>query len=377
MELRVPLTDLDYGPEEEQAVVKVLKSRWVTMGEVTQQFEARFADFLEVKHAIAVSNCTVALHLACVALGISPGDEVILPSLTFVASSNAVLYTGAGVRFADILGPKEMSISPKNLKAQITPRTKAVLVVHYGGYACRMGEIQEIANQHNLAIIEDAAHAPGVQLEGKSLGAWGDVGCFSFFSNKNLATGEGGMVVTNNDDIAEKIRLIRSHGMTSFTLDRYLGKGYSYDVVDLGFNYRIDEIRSALGIVQLEKLPAKDARRKQITERYWEAFEDWELELPFQDAQCESSYHIFPILLPESMNRKSFMDHLRTAGIQTSIHYPPIHKFTYYQNLFPGLELPQTEAATRREVTLPLFSHMTDEQVELVIETTREALASL
>ncbi len=377
MEWRVPLTDLDYGPEEEQVVMKIIKSRWLTMGKVTQQFEARFADFLGVKHAIAVSNCTVALHLACVALGIGPGDEVILPSLTFVASSNAVLYTGAGVRFADILGPEELNISPKELQAQITPRTKALLVVHYGGYACRMGEIQEIANQHNLPIIEDAAHAPGVQLEEKYLGTWGEVGCFSFFSNKNLATGEGGMVVTNNDEIADKIRLIRSHGMTSLTMDRHLGKGYSYDVVDLGFNYRIDEIRSALGIVQLEKLPTKDARRKQITERYWQAFEDCELELPFKDTQCKSSYHIFPVLLPESMNRKSFMDHLRTARIQTSIHYPPIHKFSYYQSKFPDFVIPQTEAVARREVTLPLFPDMTDEQVELVIGTTKEALASL
>jgi dTDP-4-amino-4,6-dideoxygalactose transaminase len=377
MSWQVPLADLDYGPEEERAVLDVIQSQWLTMGAVTKEFEAQFADFVGAKHALAVSNGTVALHLACLAVGLGPGDEALAPALTFVASANAIVYTGADVRFADILGPENLNISPERIEAQCSPRTKAILVVHYGGYACHMDEILAIADQHDLAVIEDAAHAPGVRWNGKAMGTWGDVGCFSFFSNKNLATGEGGMVVTNRDDIAEKIQLLRSHGMTSLTWDRHQGHAYSYDVVDLGYNYRIDEIRSALGLAQLEKLPANNASRKEITERYWDAFDDSRLELPYQHADCPSAYHIFPALLPEGVNRKAFIDHLRAAGVQTSIHYPPIHQFQYYRSRFPDCSLPRTEAVARREITLPLFPGMTDEQIELVVATTKEALASL
>jgi dTDP-4-amino-4,6-dideoxygalactose transaminase len=377
MSWQVPLADLDYGPEEERAVLDVIQSQWLTMGAVTKEFEARFADFVGAKHALAVSNGTVALHLACLAVGLGPGDEAIAPALTFVASANAIVYTGADVRFADILGPENLNISPERIEAQRSCRTKAILVVHYGGYACHMDEILAIADRHDLAVIEDAAHAPGVRWNGKALGTWGDVGCFSFFSNKNLATGEGGMVVTNRDDIAEKIQLLRSHGMTSLTWDRHQGHAYSYDVVDLGYNYRIDEIRSALGLAQLEKLPANNVRREEITEHYWDAFEDSGLELPYQHADCPSAYHIFPALLPQDVNRKAFIDHLRDAGVQTSIHYPPIHQFQYYRSRFPDCSLPRTEAVARREITLPLFPGMTDEQVKLVVDTTKEALASL
>jgi dTDP-4-amino-4,6-dideoxygalactose transaminase len=377
MEWRVPLADLNYGETEKQVVLDVIQNQWLTMGKVTQEFEARFADLMAAKHCIAVSNGTVALHLACLALGIGPGDEVILPALTFVASSNAVLHAGAEVRFADILSVNELNISPEKILAQITPNSKAILVVHYGGYSCRMAEIQAIADEHNLAIIEDAAHAPGARLDGKMLGTWGDIGCFSFFSNKNLAVGEGGMVVTNNDDIAEKVRLLRSHAMTSFTWDRHRGFAYSYDVIDLGYNYRIDEIRSALGIVQLEKLPANNTIRKRITGRYWDAFEDSGLGLPYKTTACSSSHHIFPVLLPAGMNKKNFIDFLRQAGVQTSFHYPPIHQFSYYRPRFPDCSLPETEAVARREVTLPLFPSMSDGQVELVIRTTMEALTSL
>jgi dTDP-4-amino-4,6-dideoxygalactose transaminase len=377
MEWRVPLADLNYGEDEKQVVLDVIQNQWLTMGAITQDFETRFADFMAAKHCIAVSNGSVALHLACLALGVGTGDEVVLPALTFVASSNAVLHTGAAVRFADILSANELNISPEMVRAQITPNTKAILVVHYGGYSCRMSQIQAIADEYNLAIIEDAAHAPGARLDGKMLGAWSDVGCFSFFSNKNLAVGEGGMVVTNDDEIAEKVRLLRSHAMTSFTWDRHRGFAYSYDVVDLGYNYRIDEIRSALGILQLEKLPANNAKRKQITSKYWDAFEGSGLDLPFKTTACTSCHHIFPVLLPEGMHKKNFVDFLRQAGVQTSFHYPPIHQFSYYRPMFPDCSLPVTEAVARREVTLPLFPSMSDEQVELVIETTKQALTSL
>lgn len=375
---RVPLADLDFGAEENQAVLDVLNSRWLTMGAVTQEFERQFAALLGVKHALAVSNATVALHLACLCLGIGAGDEVILPSLTFVATSNAVLYTGAQVQFADIIGPDELTLDPQEIERLVTPRTRAVMVMHYAGYPCHMAAILEIARRHGLAVIEDAAHAPGAALDGRALGTWGDFGCFSFFSNKNLSTGEGGMLVTDRDDLAEKARILRSHGMTSLTWDRHQGHAYSYDVIDLGYNYRIDEIRSALGLVQLSKLNANNARRKQITENYWKALQDHELILPFQawaNARgVVAAYHIFPLLLPDDVNRQGFIEGLRLEGVQTSLHYPPIHRFSYYASRFPNTRLPQTEFVAGREVTLPLYPGMDDVAFETVIRAIEKVI---
>ena len=370
MEWKVPLADMDYGAEEESAVLNVLQSRWLTMGGITQAFEAQFAEFLGVKHALAVSNATVALHLACCALDIGPGDEVIVPSLSFVATSNAVLYTGAEVRFAEIQGEDDLTIAPASIEAQVTPRTKAIMVMHYGGYPCQMPAILEIARRRNLAVIEDAAHAPGASLDGKALGTWADAACFSFFSNKNLSTGEGGMLVTNRDEIAEKVRLMRSHGMTSLTWDRHQGHAYSYDVTALGYNYRIDEIRSALGRVQLEKLPQNNARRREISQEYTNSLADTPIKIPFGNALSSAptpACHIFPILLPGGTDRKGFIDTLRAAGIQTSIHYPPIHQFSYYRERYPDVRLPLTESLANREVTLPLYPGMTDEMANQVV----------
>jgi dTDP-4-amino-4,6-dideoxygalactose transaminase len=374
MDWRVPLSDLDYGVAEEQAVLGVLRRRWLTMGQVTQQFEQEFAAFTGARYAFAVSNATVALHMACVALGIGPGDEVIVPSLTFVATANAVLYTGAEVRFADILSAQEPNISPDDVQRQITPRTKAIAVVHYGGYPCRMEAICQLAARHGLAVIEDAAHAPGAYLNGKHLGTWGDAGCFSFFSNKNLATGEGGMLLTDRQDVAEKVRLLRSHGMTSLTWDRHRGHAHTYDVVALGYNYRIDEIRSALGLVQLGKLVKNNARRKGITEMYWAGLAASGVGLPFREMGGQPSYHIFPILLPDNVDRSSFIEAMKQEGIQTSIHYPPVHQFSYYQERYPDISLPITEDAAGREVTLPLYPGMTDDQVRLVIDSVKKGL---
>jgi dTDP-4-amino-4,6-dideoxygalactose transaminase len=374
MDWRVPLADLDYGEAEENAVLQVLRRRWLTMGQVTQEFEAEFAQFVRAKHVFAVSNATVALHMACLALGIGPGDEVIVPSLTFVATVNSVLYTGAQIRFADILGVGELNVSPDDIERQITPRTKAISVVHYGGYPCRMDAICKIAADNGLAVIEDAAHAPGAYFQDKHLGTWGDVGCFSFFSNKNLSTGEGGMLVTNRDDIAEKVRLYRSHGMTSLTWDRHQGHAYTYDVVELGYNYRIDEIRSALGRVQLSKLAINNARRKHITEQYWDGLSEAGLGLPFRESAGQSAYHIFPFLLPVNSDRLKFIDSMRSNGIQTSIHYPPVHKFSYYRQRYPNVTLPYTDDVAGREVTLPLYPGMTDEQVRLVVDAVFSSL---
>jgi dTDP-4-amino-4,6-dideoxygalactose transaminase len=377
MEWRVPLSDVDLGKEEIQAVTDVLKSRWLTMGEVTQRFEQAFAEYLSVRHAFAVSNATVALHLANTALGIGPGDEVIIPSLTFVATANAVKYTGATPVFADITCDFDLDVSPGAIAAVITPATKAITVMHYAGFICDMPAISDIAHQHGLAVIEDAAHAPGTELNGNKAGTFGDVGCFSFFSNKNLATGEGGMIVTDRDDLAEKIRLMRSHGMTTLTWDRHKGHAYSYDVVTLGYNYRIDEMRAALGLVQLSKLARNNTRRGEITARYWEALARTNLTLPFRNSRGRSAFHILPIILPRGVNRIAFIDTLRAKGVQTSIHYPPVHQFSYYREQYSGIKLPITEDVAAREVTLPLYPTMSDEQVDLVIAAVLVALDTL
>jgi dTDP-4-amino-4,6-dideoxygalactose transaminase len=377
MELRIPLSDMDYGQEEEDAVVDVVRRKWLTMGAVTQEFEKEFSEYVGAKHAFAVSNATEALHLASKVLGIGAGDEVIVPALTFVATANAVLYTTADVRFAEIIGSDDFNISPASIEAQITPRTKAISVVHYGGYPCRMPEIMAIAKKHNLYVIEDAAHTPGSFIDGKQMGTWGDVGCYSFFSNKNMATGEGGMIVTNRDDLAEQLRVLRSHGMTTLTWDRHRGHAFTYDVVALGHNYRIDEIRSALGRAQLAKLPRNIERRKVIVEHYREVLRGPSYEgisVPFQNTPGQSSYHIFPMLLPAEAKRQVFMETMREMGVQTSIHYPPIHHFSYYRERYPGISLPVTENIAEREVTLPLYPTMTQEQIDYVMDSVAKSL---
>lgn len=372
MEWKVPLADLDFGTEEEEAVLGVLRSKWLTMGAVTQTFEEEFRRSIQTRHAFAVSNATVALHLACTALGIGPGDEVIVPSLSFVATANAVLYTGATVRFADIIGPQDLTIDPAEIEKLITPQTKAMIVMHYAGFPCRLPEIMAIAKKHGVAVIEDAAHCPGAALDGKALGTWGDVGCFSFFSNKNLSTGEGGMVVTDRDDLATRIRLQRSHGMTTLTYDRHKGHAHSYDVTALGYNYRIDEIRSAIGLEQLKKLPHNNARRQTFTAIYRQALAGSRVSMPFVGPYEQASYHILPALLPEGADRAHIIDAMKALGIQTSIHYPPIHTFTYYRSRFGEIHLPKTEAVAQREITLPLYPTMGEEKVHFVAESLRK-----
>ena len=374
MEWRVPLADVRLGPEEESAVLDVLRSGWLTMGGVTQAFEQEFAAFVGAKHAFAVTNATAALHLACMAVGLGEGDEVIVPSLTFVATANAVRYTGANVVFADIESEDWLCICPRSIEEKINERTRAIVVMHYAGFACDMPEILRVAKKYHLAVIEDAAHAVGASLDGKPLGTWGDVGCYSFFGNKNMTTAEGGVLVTDDDRLADKVRILRSHGMTTLTWDRHQGHASTYDVVDLGYNYRIDEIRAALGREQLKKLPAGNVRREVLVERYRTEFAERlpALGLPFSEKRGLSSQHIFPVLLPEGADRQSFREALKADGIQTSFHYPPVHHFRIYRR--EGEELWMTENAARRQVTLPLFPGMTDAQQSLVIESVVKAL---
>jgi len=375
MNWRIPLSDIDFDEAESLAVQSVLKSRWLTMGKVTQEFEAAFAAHVQAKHAIAVTNATAALHLACLALGLGPGDEVIVPSLTFVATANAVRYVGATPIFADIISSDDLNISPKAVESLVNARTRAIIVVHYAGYSCDMEAILSIAKQHNLFVIEDAAHAVGSELDGRPLGTWGDVGCFSFFSNKNMTTGEGGMMTTNNDDLAQKLNRLRSHGMTSLTWDRHKGHAYSYDVIDLGYNYRIDEIRAAIGLAQLSKVERNNERRRSLTQIYRDALQELapQVAVPFQSHMGKTSAHIMPILLPQETKRKEFIDSMKENGIQTSIHYPPIHTFTAYKDTM-SWDLSVTEDVAKREITLPLYPAMSNDDVVVVVSAIQASL---
>jgi dTDP-4-amino-4,6-dideoxygalactose transaminase len=376
MQWKIPLSDIDFGPEERAAVDNVLQSRWLTMGSITEEFEQAFATYTGAKHAIAVTNATAALHLSCVVAGLGPGDEAIVPSLTFVATANAVRYTGATPVFADITSEQDLNISYHAIENAINERTRAILVMHYGGYACDMPSILELARERGLKVIEDAAHAVGSELGGIKLGAWGDLGCFSFFSNKNMTTGEGGMIVTDNDAYAQRLHLLRSHGMTTLTLDRHKGHAWSYDVVDLGFNYRIDEIRSALGKVQLTKLAANNERRRYLTQLYRDALQELtpQVTIPFANHPGISAAHLLPALLPTGINRSGFMENMKTQGIQTSIHYPPIHTFSAYRTGKTRYSLPITEELAGREISLPLYPAMSDEDVYTVAKAIAHAL---
>lgn len=370
---KISLSDLDLGEAEIQAVTEVLRSKWLTQGAMTQKFERSFAEMLGVKHAYAVSNCTVALHLAYMALGLKAGDEVILPSLTFVATANALRACGVTPVFAEVTGPDDLNVSAEDIERRITKRTKAIVVVHYAGYPCDMPAIMAIASRYGIPVVEDCAHAPGAQVDGRMVGSIGTIGCFSFFSNKNLSTGEGGMIVTDDDQLAEAMRLMRSHGMTTLTWDRHRGHASSYDVVMAGYNYRYDEIRAAIGLVQLEKLKGNNLRRKQLTQRYRERLAGLPLQVPFSNPIGESAYHIVPILLAPQIDRTAFMEQMKAQGIQTSIHYPPVHTFSHYRTLVNS-SLPLTESLSEREVTLPLFPSLSDSGLDMVVEAVEQAI---
>jgi dTDP-4-amino-4,6-dideoxygalactose transaminase len=383
---KVPLSDIDIGEEEILAVADVLRSRWLSMGPVTAEFERRFAQYVGVKHAFAVANCTAALHLASLAVGLGPGDHAICPSLTFVATANAIRYAGAVPIFADITSKDDLNISPEEIERKIDPSTRAISVVHYGGYPCAMDSILSIAQRHNIYVIEDAAHALGAATYVQSdtsdgqvkvlrrCGALGDIGCFSFFANKNMVTGEGGMLTTNRDDLAEQVRILRSHGMTTLTWDREQGHSFSYDVIGLGYNYRFDEIRSAIGLIQLKKLELNNQKRAAATSFYKEKLADIaEIYIPFGEVQSRPAYHLFPILLSENIDRYAFMEFMRAHGIQTSIHYPPIHTFSAYRNVSNSANgLSVTEDIQKRIVTLPLYPNLEEHHIDYIARTIKD-----
>ena len=369
---RIPLFDLNYGKEEEEALLRVLRSRWISQGPETEAFERDFAQFTDSKYAVAVSNGTAALHLSYLLAGIKPGDEVIVPSFTFIATVTPLLWIGAKPVFADIDSLKNLNISRRTVEPLVTERTRAVVFVHFAGFTDGIEELKEFCSGVGCVLIEDASHAHGSRAKGKHAGTFGLLGAFSFFSNKNLAVGEGGMIITGSDEIYRKAKLLRSHGMTRLAWDKIRGGVSDYDVVELGFNYRMNELQAALGRVQLRKLETANGKRRKLVKIYRETLKDVVL-VPFEDYENSANY-IFPIILPRGIEREEAALFLHDRGIQTSHHYRPVHLMSFFRKTMGTGEglLPVTEEAGRRELTLPLYPGMREEDVHFVAESLRE-----
>ena len=372
----IPLSDLDYGPEEMDAVARVLRSKWLSMGPEVESFEAEFAALQGVKYALAVSSATAGLHLAYLAAEIGPGDEVIQPALNFVAAANMTVACGATPIFSDIISLAEPTIDPANVADSITPRTKAVVVMHYGGNLCRMAELLTLCRERNISLIEDACHAVGARYHdalgrpphGTMGGSIGDIGTFSFFANKNLVTGEGGMVVTNRDDLAAKARLLRSHGMTSLTWDRHRGHASTYAVISHGYNYRLDELHGALGRVQLKKLSGNNERRRKLLYCYKNAIHSipgWIM--PFGESIEASAGHLMVAVARTPEVRDQAVNRLRSACVQSSLHYPCIADFEAFAKR-TNAPLSITREFVSRAITLPLYPTMADKDVYKVCD---------
>jgi dTDP-4-amino-4,6-dideoxygalactose transaminase len=367
----IPLFDVRLTDEDLAAVEETLRSGWLTMGPRTQEFEERFAERLGVRHAVATSSCTAALHLAYLAAGVSPGDEVIAPGITFVATAAAARYCGATPVLADICGPQDPSLDPDDAERRITPRTKAICVVHYGGYPGPVEELRRLCDERGLALIEDSAHHPIATPAGLA-------GCFSFFSNKVISCGEGGLLATDDEDVAATVRSLRSHAMTSGTWDRHRGHALSYDVTGLGYNYRLDEPRAALLISRLRGLDEDIARRRELVLRYRELLAGVEgLTLPYTDDDvAASSCYVMAIVLDDPELQAPLRELMRERRqVQTSLLYPSITEFSAYRDA--AGELPRSERFARTQVTIPLYPHLTEVDQDRVVEAVREGLAEL
>ncbi len=361
------------GEAEKSALASVIDSGWLTMGEKVRDFEEAFATVHGAEDSVAVNSCTAALHLILHALGIGPGDEVLVPGLTFVATANAVLYVGAKPVFVDIESLDVPLMSLADAATKCTARTKAIVLVHFAGYLADRTSWREFARRKGLAIVEDAAHAPGL----REVGTYGEAAAFSFYGNKNMTTAEGGAVIAQDANLLATIRQARGHGMTSGTRQRLNSRTANYDVTMLGFNYRLDELRAAIGLVQLRSLLEWNEVRRILTILYRRQIARYcpEIEVPFSAART-SAHHIMPILLPENVSRQEIVDGLRYRGVQTTVHYPPLHRLTLYRQLYPDTELPRTQEFADRELTLPLHPEMTPAMVEEVVHALAASLNS-
>ncbi|MBN8939925.1 MAG: DegT/DnrJ/EryC1/StrS aminotransferase family protein [Rhizobiales bacterium] len=361
------------GAEEKAALCEVIDSGWLTMGDRVRNFEQAFAKAHGAEDSIAVNSCTAALHLILQALGIGPGDEVLVPALTFVATSNCVLYVGATPVFVDIESTDVPLMSLQDAEARCTARTKAIILVHFGGYLADRSAWQDFARRKGLMLVEDAAHAPGL----REAGTFGEAAAFSFYGNKNMTTAEGGAILARDPGLLEAMRQARGHGMTSGTHQRLNSRTPHYDVTMLGFNYRMDELRAAIGLVQLQSLARWNEARRHLVDRYRRLIAERcpAVKVPFTAPRI-STHHLMAVLLPAGLERQDVIDHLRKRGIQTTIHYGPVHQLTLYRQLCPGVRLPRTEDFAQRELTLPLHPGMDDGDVDMVVAALADAVVA-
>ena len=376
MKMNIPYGRQWIEDDDIAAVVETLKSDYLTTGPKVAEFEKALAEYTGAKYAVAVSNGTAALHIACLAAGIQEGDEVITTPLTFAASSNCVLYCGGKTVFADV-DPRTYNIDPEDVRRKITDRTKAIIPVHLSGQPCNMDAIHKIAEEYHLIVIEDAAHAIGAEYRGQKIGSLSDMTEFSFHPVKHVTTGEGGAVTTNSEELYQKLLLFRTHGITRNPdlMTRCEG-GWYYQQLDLGYNYRITDIQCALGISQLKKLDRSLARRREIARRYDEAFRDVPgLIIPYQAPEALNSYHLY-ILQFTDVDRKAAYDMLQEAGIHVNVHYIPTYTFPYYRTHgYADTCCPNAEKIYGNILSIPMYYGITDEEIEYVIENVKKAAA--
>lgn len=369
----IPYGRQSINEQDIEAVVNVLKSDYLTTGPKIAEFERKVADYTGAKYAVAVANGTAALHAACYAAGIGEGDEVITTPITFAASSNCVLYCGGTPVFADI-DPETYNISPVDIERKITPKTKAIIAVHFTGQPCEMDQIHEIADKHNLIVIEDGAHALGAVYKGKRVGALSDMTTFSFHPVKHITTGEGGMILTDNPKLYERLKLFRTHGITreEKLLTKNDGPWY-YEQLDLGYNYRITDIQCALGVSQMDRLPEFLEKRKQIAKRYNEAFAaNEQIQLPYQKEGCDNAWHLYVIRIKNGKRREVF-EKLRVAGIGVNVHYIPVYQHPYYRTHgYAEVTCPNAEEYYKECISLPMYPDLKEEEQEYVIKKVLE-----
>jgi dTDP-4-amino-4,6-dideoxygalactose transaminase len=368
--VKIPLFDMRLDEADVEAVAATLRSGWLTMGPRTAEFEQSFARLIDVRHAIAVSSCTAALHLAYLAAGVGPGDEVIVPAITFIASAAAVRHCGATPVLAEVKGQHDPGIDPEDAAALIGSRTKAVCAVHYAGYSCDTSGLTDLCAERGIALIEDCAHHPLSAPVGLAA-------CFSFSASKVLACGEGGLLATDDDDVARSVRALRSHAMTSQTWDRHQGHAPGYDIVDLGFNYRLDEPRAALLSSRLGRLQEDVTRRRALVRRYRRSLQSiGGVSVPYRDEEVDlASCYAMPIMIEDQELRDEVRRAMSERSIQTNVLYPAIQDFSAYASQ-SSRPLPRSESVARTELTLPLYPHLTFEDQDRVIAALREGLRS-
>lgn len=361
-------------------VVDCLKSGWIGTGPKVQKFEQMFKEYKGTKYALALHSCTAALHLAMEAIDIKPGDEVIVPAMTFCATANAVIHAGGRPVFVDC-ERDTMNMDPLDVERKITPRTRAVIPVHFAGRVCNMDALMPIARKNNLVVIEDCAHAIESEYHGKKAGTFGDFGCFSFYVTKNIMTGEGGMVVTNNDDLAAKIKVLGLHGMSKDAWKRFGDEGYKhYQVVEAGFKYNMMDIQAAMGIHQLPRVDAYWQRRKEIWDRYNEAFKGLPVFIPAAiETNTRHAFHLYTLLIDidrAKITRDEFLNGMTKAGIGIGVHYTSLTLQPFYQTAFgyKAGDCPNAEWISERTVSIPLTAKLTDEDMDRVIEAVKKVL---